>query len=164
MTVYHGQAADLPHGRVELPEVQWLLAHSGKVCDRCAPLFHEVEVSLHPAPPLRLHAQLKQPRDSLPAEGARVGVGFLGSDGEKGWKYNDILFLLIHIFMRLTDFLIYRFVLSLFPAPTHSYTPDRRRVLFPVLTLTFIHSTFASLRFKSSGRRHVWLQKRFSFT
>lgn len=65
---YHGQASDLPNGDVELPEVQRLLAHGGEVADGRAPLLHEVQVSLHPAPPLWLHAKLEEPRDSLSAD------------------------------------------------------------------------------------------------
>lgn len=80
--LYHGEASDLADSYVELPEVQRLLAHSGKLGDGCAPLLHEVQVSLHPAPPLWLHAQLKQARDSLAADGGGVRVGFLESDGE----------------------------------------------------------------------------------
>lgn len=80
--LYHGEASDLADSYVELPEVQRLLAHSGKLGDGCAPLLHEVQVSLHPAPPLWLHAQLKQARDSLPADGGGVRVGFLESDGK----------------------------------------------------------------------------------
>lgn len=65
---YHGQASYLPNGYVELPEVQWLLAHNGEMADGCAPLLHEVQVSLHPAPPLWLQAKLEEPCDSLPAD------------------------------------------------------------------------------------------------
>lgn len=80
---YHGEASYFPNSYVELPEVQRLLAHSGKLGNRCAPLLHEGQVSLHPAPPLWLHTHLKQPCDSLPAEGGGVRVGFLASDEEK---------------------------------------------------------------------------------
>lgn len=80
---YHGQASDLPNGYVELPEVQRLLAHSGQMGDGCAPLLHEVEVPFHPAPPFWLHAKLEQPRDSLPTDAGRVGVGFLMREPQK---------------------------------------------------------------------------------
>lgn len=80
---YHGEASYLPDSYVELPEVQRLLAHSGKLGNRRSPLLHEGQVSLHPAPPLRLHTKLIQPRDSLPAEGGRVRVGFLVRDKEE---------------------------------------------------------------------------------
>lgn len=79
---YHGEASYFPNSYVELPEVQRLLAHSGKLGNRRAPLLHEGQVSLHPASPLRLHTQLKKPRDSLPTEGGGVRVGFLVSDKE----------------------------------------------------------------------------------
>lgn len=74
---YHGEASDLPHGDVELPQVQRLLAHGGQLSHGRAPLLHEGQVALHPAPPLGLRPQLKQPRDSLSAEGGggvRVGL------------------------------------------------------------------------------------------
>lgn len=80
---YHGQASDLPHWDVELPQIQRLLAHNRKLGDRCAPLLHEVEVSLHPAPPLWFCTQLIQPCDSLSSEGGGVKVGFLVSKQEK---------------------------------------------------------------------------------
>lgn len=56
---YHGEASNLPNGHVELPEVQRLLAHSGKLGDRRSPFLHEGQVSLHPNAPLRLPAQLE---------------------------------------------------------------------------------------------------------
>lgn len=74
---YHSQASYLSNSHVELPEVQWLLAHYGQLGYRCTPLLHEGQIALHPAPPLWLHAQLIEPCDSLPAEGGGVRVGFL---------------------------------------------------------------------------------------
>lgn len=84
--IYHRQASDLPNSCVELPKVQGLLAHNRKMGNGCSPLLHEVEVTLHPAPPLRLCPKLKQPRDSLPTDRGWVGVGFLESDKKKSWK------------------------------------------------------------------------------
>lgn len=53
------------------------------MADGRAPLLHEVQVSFHPAPPLRLQAKLKEPRDPLPADAGRVRVGFLMRRGER---------------------------------------------------------------------------------
>lgn len=84
---YHGEASYFPNSHVELPQVQRLLAHSGKLTNRCAPLLHEVQVSLHPASPLRLSTELVQPCDSVAAEGRGVRVGFLEMHISRGEKY-----------------------------------------------------------------------------
>lgn len=80
---YHGEASYLPNSHVELPQVQRLLAHSGQLCNRRASLLHEGQISLHPAPPLRLHTQFIKSRDSLPTDGGGVRIGFLASDRER---------------------------------------------------------------------------------
>lgn len=88
---YHGKASYLPNSHVELPQVQRLLAYSGQLCDWRAPLIHEGQISLHPAPPLRLHTQFIKPRDSLPTDRGGVGVGFLASDRERKFIiYNEL--------------------------------------------------------------------------
>lgn len=65
---YHCQASDLADGHVEPPQVQWLLAHSGQLGHRRAPLLHEVQVPLHPAPPFGLHTHLVEANDSVSAQ------------------------------------------------------------------------------------------------
>lgn len=80
---YHGEASYLADSRVELPEIKRLLAHSGQLGNRCAPLLHEGQVPLNPAPPLWLHPQLIKACDSLPSEGGGVRVGFLATERER---------------------------------------------------------------------------------
>ena len=166
--LYHGQASDLADSDVELPEVQRLLAHSGKLGDGCAPLLHEVQVSLHPAPPLWLHAQLKQARDSLPTDGGGVRVGFLESDGEIkregsacGTQY------IIHILLHSFFFLLYPNAVFCYNIPLHPWgslkfhpkfahsevgpplnDQAKMNTLFIVQTCVyFIHSTLTRFKF-----------------
>lgn len=86
MHYYHGEASYLTDGNVQPPQVQRLLAHGGQLGNGRAPLLHEGQVPLHPAPPLRLRAQLIEACDSLSTEGGGVRVGFLARENKKRRK------------------------------------------------------------------------------